>query len=171
MHAPLRLAAVVGLLAGTSVVALAPRAAAGGGCHRIFDDRGIEDRAGDTVEMAGLCMSPQVLRVEPGTTVSFVNRDPTEHDALGVGVRVDRLAFGGRRDVAFPDVGVFPYHCTLHAGMVGAVVVEAVEDAGRTEASAASPPVAAGGLAVLGLGAGAGAVARRRRRLRREATT
>ena len=161
---------VVAVLLTSGVVVLSPAvagAAGGGGCHRIFDGRPVDDRAGDTVELAGACMEPTVLRVEPGTRVSFVNRDPREHNVIGAGVFIDALAIDATATATFDRAGVYPYSCTLHPGMVGAVVVEgATESATAARPSTATPrvPAAAGGaVAVAGLGAGVLLLQRRRR--------
>lgn len=68
-------------------------------------------------------MTPSVLRVEPGAAVTFTNRDPAMHNLFGSGMYVGELH--AERSVAFrfDDAGVYPYACTIHPGMVGAIVV------------------------------------------------
>ena len=69
LHALVLLSTV---LAATVLVA-AP-ASAGGGCH----SPATEGR-GTTIALTDLCFSPTVLRVAPGSEVTFVNRDTMEH--------------------------------------------------------------------------------------------
>jgi plastocyanin len=115
--------------------------AGGGGCH----DAPTSAR-GDAVELANLCFTATVLYVEPGTDVTWTNRDSMSHDVVGVGgswgdpsltlFRGDQVTYG------FADDGVYPYACLIHPGMVGAVVVG--DGVGTSVAGVA--PVATGGV-------------------------
>ena len=72
------------------------------------------------------CYSPTVLHIEPGTTITWVNRDPVAHTITGA-----NRAWGSYRQVRrgqavtfrFNRAGVYPYYCVIHVGMVGTVVV------------------------------------------------
>ena len=97
----------------------ATAAMAGGGCHT-----GATQGEGDTVEMAKACFSPSVLRVDPGTEVTFVNRDPITHNVSATGWGTDRdMDEGDSFTATFADEGTFPYACMYHYGMTGAIVV------------------------------------------------
>jgi plastocyanin len=105
--------AVVPLLAGTTP------AIAGGGCHS-----GVTTGRGDTVTMVEACFTPTTLYVEPGTKVTWVNEDPMTHNVTAN----DWGYFDGmqRGDVVratFDEPGIYPYACTYHPGMSGAIVV------------------------------------------------
>jgi plastocyanin len=69
--------------------------------------------------------APDELTVPAGTTVTWMNADSVPHtstsDATGWNSGV--VAPGGQFSVAFQTPGSFPYHCTIHPGMVGRVVV------------------------------------------------
>ena len=95
-------------------------ASAGGGCHRERPTEG----EGDTVTMSKLCFDPGVLRVDPGTEVRFVNKDPLTHNvtATGWGYFGD-LNEGDAFRATFDEAGVYPFACTYHPGMTGAIVV------------------------------------------------
>ena len=105
------------------VLSLPAAAGGGGGCHqapRPFDART------QVVAMEDYCFSPAVVRIEPKQSVTWVNRDVDAHTVTGVGGtwgRYGELGRGGRVTSSFAASGVYPYFCTLHPGMVGAVVV------------------------------------------------
>jgi plastocyanin len=69
--------------------------------------------------------TPDDLSVAVGTTVTWTNTDSISHtstsDATGWNSGI--VAPGGQFSFAFQTAGTFPYHCTIHPGMVGAVTV------------------------------------------------
>ncbi|MGZ8651384.1 MAG: cupredoxin domain-containing protein [Actinomycetota bacterium] len=178
-------AAVAGAaLWGGSVVA-----SAGGGCHAGGPTRG----QGDTVELVDLCFASTVLYVEPGTDVTWTNRDATGHNVVGVAATwgdPERTLFQGDTvSYRFDDDGVYPYACWIHPGMIGAIVVgdgvgtdlgavvpAAANDTDSASTADASAPlieddsvntiiwVAGAALALVALGGGAFAIAARNRR-------
>ena len=112
--------ALVPLLAvlAATVLAAAP-ASAGGGCHA----PATEGR-GTTVALVDLCFTPTVLRVAPGTEVTFVNRDSVEHPLARPGGAWDWAGTPrGRTTVRLDRAGTYPFFCYVHPGMVGVVVV------------------------------------------------
>lgn len=112
--------------AGLALAALAfvpgvAGASGGGGCGGP-----VTDGAGTTVEIKDFCFGPTILRVATGDTITFVNRDPFPHTVLGANGAwgsYDALKHGREATYAFSEAGVYPYVCTWHPGMVGAVVV------------------------------------------------
>ena len=166
------------------LVAPAIPAAAGGGCHR-----GVTQGEGDTVELVEACFSPTTLRIQPGDAVTFVNRDAMIHNVGGnLWGHFDDLNPGDRFTATFDEAGIYPFACSYHPGMTGAVVVGeglgvgngetvAVASSSGPEPSpvvrvrtvqASSAPVAtgwvAGSVIGLGLGLGIGLMIRRRTR-------
>jgi plastocyanin len=95
-------------------------ASAGGGCHR----ETLTEGEGFTVAMSKACFDPGVLRVDPGTEVTFVNEDPIIHNvsATGWGYFGEMRADDSFR-ATFDEEGVYPFACTYHPGMTGAIVV------------------------------------------------
>ena len=159
-----RILPVLVLAVGTLVVTASP-SAAGGGCHSAQTEG-----EGTTVEMAGMCFTPTVLHVEPGTEVTFVNRDPLAHIALGVGWgEWKELGTGDAITHRFDETGTFPYTCNLHPGMSGVVVVgDDVQPISSTrEESSGSTSVVVPALAAAAVGAGAFVLGRRQRALAR----
>jgi plastocyanin len=116
------LATGVGLaLATLALVPGVAGASGGGGCGGP-----VTDAAGTTVEIRDFCFGPTILRVATGDTITFVNSDRTPHTVLGANGAwgsYDPLKHGGEATYGFSEAGVYPYVCTWHLGMVGAVVV------------------------------------------------
>ena len=100
-----------------------PAVAGGGGCHqapRPFDART------QVVAMEDYCYSPAVVRIKPGQSITWVNRDFDAHTVTGVAESWGEYAELGRKarvTNSFSTPGVYPYFCAFHPGMVGAVVV------------------------------------------------
>lgn len=95
-------------------------ASGGGGCGRP-----VTDEKGTGVDIRDYCFSPTILRVSTGEIVTFTNVDPVPHSVLGANATWGDYAGFKKRSVTyrFSEPGVYPYVCTYHAGMVGAVVV------------------------------------------------
>jgi plastocyanin len=68
---------------------------------------------------------PDELNVAVGTTVTWMNTDSISHTSTSnaAGWNSGIVAPGGQFAFAFQTAGTFPYHCTIHPGMVGTVVV------------------------------------------------
>jgi len=81
-----------------------------------------------TVTISAFQFSPSPLKVPAGTTVTFVNTDPTPHTVTpddgksfqGTG----RLVSGESKTVIFEKPGTFNYYCEIHTTMRGKVVVK-----------------------------------------------
>jgi plastocyanin len=102
-------------------VVTATSAVAGGSCH--FP---ATDGPGISVKVEGLCFGPTVLRIKPGQKVTWTNHDPFAHTVTGLGFQWASngdLNQGESFTALFTKPGVYPYSCTIHPGMVGAVVV------------------------------------------------
>ena len=136
-----RLRAFVPLLAvlAATVLAAAP-ASAGGGCHA----PATEGRVGTTVALVDLCFTPTVLRVAPGSTVTFVNRDTSVHPLSRPGGEWGwDGSVGGRTSVRLEQAGIYPFYCYAHPGMVGVVVVGDGRGTGATLVQVDDPPAPA----------------------------
>jgi hypothetical protein len=113
------------------------------------------------------------VRVEPGTTVTVTNDDAMVHNLFGAGGWLHGdLGRGESTSHTFREPGTFAYACTLHPGMVGAVVVEdpqlisasssPLADDGEG-AGARTTVAVLGGIALLGAGVATGRAVGRRR--------
>ena len=120
------------VLAATFLAALAlPTVAiAGGGCHD-----GATTGEGDTVEMKDACFRPSTLQIDPGDTVTFVNRDAMTHNVTAMGWgQFEDMNQGDAFRATFEESGVYPYACQYHPGMTGAILVGDGTGAGGGEA-------------------------------------
>jgi len=114
--------AIVTVVASAALWGTSGIAAAGGGCHSTPTSS-----RGDAIDIADLCFDATVLYVDPGTEVTWTNRDSMTHDVVGVGDTWGdpglSLLTGDDVSYRFDADGVYPYACWLHPGMVGAIVV------------------------------------------------
>ena len=69
--------------------------------------------------------NPDVADVAAGTTVTWTNTDSVSHTSTSDGATWNSgtVAPGGRFSFTFQKTGTFSYHCAIHPGMVGTVVV------------------------------------------------
>jgi plastocyanin len=69
--------------------------------------------------------APDDLNVAVGTTVTWTNTDSVSHTSTSDATGFDSgiIGPGGQFSMAFQTAGTFPYHCAIHPGMVGTVVV------------------------------------------------
>jgi plastocyanin len=71
--------------------------------------------------------APDDLEMAAGTTVTWTNTDAVAHtstsDVPANGWNSGSVAPGRQFSVAFPTAGTFRYHCAIHPGMIGSVVV------------------------------------------------
>jgi plastocyanin len=69
--------------------------------------------------------SPDDLTVAVGTTVTWMNTDSVSHTSTsdGSGWNSGAIAPGAQFSFAFQTTGTFAYHCGIHPGMVGSVIV------------------------------------------------
>jgi plastocyanin len=69
---------------------------------------------------------PNPLTVATGTTVTWTNSDNVTHTSTSNNNTWNsgNIAPGGQFSFTFSTAGTFQYHCALHPGMVGSVVVQ-----------------------------------------------
>jgi plastocyanin len=113
------------VVAGAFVLGIPAVAIAGGGCHGSMTQADATDRDKTTIHMVNACFDASVLRVDPGTAVTFSHEDAglvhnvggTEWGFYG------EMREGDEFTATFDDVGVYPFSCSYHPGMNGAIVV------------------------------------------------
>jgi plastocyanin len=70
--------------------------------------------------------APNPVSVAVGGTVTWMNNDSVAHTSVANNGAwsSSTIAPGGTFSMTFPSAGSFPYHCSLHPGMVGTVTVQ-----------------------------------------------
>lgn len=75
--------------------------------------------------LTSTAFAPDAVDVAAGAMVTWTNTDGVAHtstsDASGWDSGI--VAPGGQFSVSFPTAGTFHYHCAIHPGMIGTVVV------------------------------------------------
>jgi len=76
--------------------------------------------------MTTTAYTPNAITVSVGGTVTWTNNDSTSHTstANGGAWNSGSIAPGGKFTMTFSAAGSFPYHCSIHPGMVGTVTVQ-----------------------------------------------
>ena len=123
----LRLATIFFTVTAIAAVSLAfgvNGALAGGGGHGCM--RAPSESEGTTVAIRESCFGTTLLRVQPGTTVTFANRDSMPHNVFTSDnvalVRESQLQPGADAHVFIERAGILMYFCSLHPSMVGVIV-------------------------------------------------
>ena len=123
-----------------AVVGMPGVASAGGGCHEGVTQNDATGQESATVEMVDACFTATVTSVDPGTPVTFVNMDGFVHNVGGnQWGHFDDLHGGDSFRVSFDEAGIYPFACSYHPGMTGAIVVGNGEGAGNGAAIAVEP--------------------------------
>ena len=75
--------------------------------------------------LANRAFVPDDVNIAAGTTVTWMNTDSVSHTSTsdGSGWNSGSLAPGRQFSFTFETAGTFPYHCAIHPGMIGTVVV------------------------------------------------
>jgi plastocyanin len=98
--------------------------AGGGGGHGCM--RAPSESEATTVTIRESCFVTTLLRVQPGTTVTFANEDSMMHNVYSlentVLIRESQLQPGAQASIWIEKPGLLMYYCTLHPSMVGVIV-------------------------------------------------
>jgi plastocyanin len=90
---------------------------------------GITGPAADEVWMQNTAFNPSTRTITAGTEVTWINKDPTTHDVTYLTGPVvfgpsGTLVQGSIFSFTFTTPGTYTYHCTIHAGMNGTIIVQ-----------------------------------------------
>lgn len=80
----------------------------------------------DEVEIENLAFLPSNISVKKGTTVTWTNKDRTEHTVTvdsGEGPKSGTLNRDDSYSFTFNQTGEFSYHCEFHPSMTGKITV------------------------------------------------
>jgi plastocyanin len=108
-----------------AVVGMPGVASAGGGCHSGVTESDATGQDAATVRLIDACFTATTTTVDPGTAVTFVNDDDGITHNVGGNQwgHFDDLLPGDAFTVSFDEAGTYPFACTYHPGMTGAIVV------------------------------------------------
>lgn len=88
-----------------------------------------ETKPENTIEITNFSFSPETMIIKKGTTVTWINNDPTQHNVVFDDESAGRvedsklMSKGEMVQFTFDTVGDFPYHCAPHPYMTGSVKV------------------------------------------------
>ena len=133
-----------GMLLCTIVAVVAivgmPAASAGGGCHSGVTENDAGGQDAVTVRMVDACFTATVTTVDQGAPVTFVNMDEFVHNVGGnEWGHFEDLHGGDAFTVSFDEAGTYPFACSYHPGMTGAIVVGDGKGAASAESIAVEP--------------------------------
>jgi plastocyanin len=68
--------------------------------------------------------SPSTLTVAAGATVVWKNQTQDSHSVIGNTFGGGSISPGGTLSFKFTSAGTFAYHCSIHPGMTGTIIVK-----------------------------------------------
>lgn len=95
-------------------------------CSKSSSNNSASNNSPNTVTMAGMAFSPGTITVPAGTTITWKNTDNMAHTVTADDNSFDsgNIGAGSSYTRTFSVAGTYNYHCTIHAGMNGKVVVQ-----------------------------------------------
>ena len=96
----------------------------GGGGGGVTDPQPVPTTS---VSLKNIAFSPGAIRVAAGATVQFTNNDGIAHNVTFTSTTITGATdfAAGTRSVVMPATpGTYAYHCTIHPGMTGSVLVQ-----------------------------------------------
>ncbi len=76
---------------------------------------------------AAQSFSPNPTTMKVGQSVAFKNNDTIAHDATQDAAKFNTGTLGAGATstaIAMPTAGTFTYHCSIHPGMIGTLIVQ-----------------------------------------------
>jgi plastocyanin len=80
----------------------------------------------NTINIANMAFAPLSTTVKVGTTVTWKNNDAIAHTVTsdnGTSFDSGNIAGGASFSYTTTGVGTFEYHCSIHPGMTGTLIV------------------------------------------------
>ena len=116
-------------------------ASAGGGCHTGATTSDTSGQKEATVRMTDACFEATVTTVDPGAPVTFVNSDDGITHNVGGNQwgHFEDMYSGDTFTVSFDHAGIYPFSCSYHMGMSGAIVVGDGKGTGTGETISVEP--------------------------------
>jgi plastocyanin len=100
------------------------------GCTQQAQNQGTNQTntpGGKTVILKNFAFDPAELKIKAGDTVVWTNKDSVVHNLVsdaGGEILSPTISVGGTYSRTFNTAGEYPYHCEIHAGMKGKIIVE-----------------------------------------------
>ncbi len=88
------------------------------------------------IDISGMQFSPNVIDINQGDTVRWINRDAMPHTVQGSFGTSETLNQDGRFEFVFNEAGNFDYICSVHPSMTGTVRVAAVTEVSEEDEGA-----------------------------------
>jgi plastocyanin len=89
---------------------------------------GTTTAGGATVQiiMKNRAYDPATVTIKVGDTVSWLNQDTPQHDVVADHGEFKSALFNNGQSFSytFTKAGTYPYHCSIHPGMTGTVIVQ-----------------------------------------------
>jgi plastocyanin len=83
-----------------------------------------QNRSGYNVNIQNMAFNPNIVYIQTGTTVYWVNKDLTTHRVVSDSGVFDsgNLTNGQSFNYTFTQAGNYTYHCAIHPSMTGSIV-------------------------------------------------
>lgn len=88
-------------------------------------DIGVETNEVSIVSSSSTGFNPSIIRIKPGTKVTWTNNNSLPHIVEFDDESSDSLDQGDTFEKTFETVGTYEYSCSIHPNMTGTVIVEA----------------------------------------------
>lgn len=95
------------------------------GCTQVIESKNpLEVKDQNTVVIKGFAFSPTEIKIQPGSSVTWLNEDSAPHTIEVDGITSAKIASGDRFGYTFANPGEYSYICGLHPSMKGKVIVQ-----------------------------------------------
>lgn len=100
------------------------------GCTQQAQNQGTnqtDKTSGTTVIMKNFAFGPAELKIKAGDTVFWNNKDSVPHNIVsdaGGEITSPTISTDGTYSHTFNTAGEYAYHCEIHTGMKGKIIVE-----------------------------------------------
>ena len=87
----------------------------------------IESSINDSIDISNFAFNPQTLTINKGDTVTWTNQDSATHTVTsdaGNELSSGNIENGHSYSHTFNSLGTFSYHCSIHTGMKGKIIVQ-----------------------------------------------
>ncbi|MEK6864271.1 MAG: cupredoxin family copper-binding protein [Nanoarchaeota archaeon] len=83
-----------------------------------------EKAAGNVVTISGFAFDPAEIKVNAGSSVTWINEDSAPHTIKFDAFESEKLNSGDKYEHTFAAAGEYAYVCSIHPSMKGKVIVQ-----------------------------------------------